>query len=787
MHTEILEINQDKCVVCQVETRLSFKPLVEHLQERLKTEHPIKAQFYKFLLEKLSELQATDYIVKVADLERYQEMLVLIYTILTPLVASEKEFFWAMSTPVPDKIFFSTDAFYNFYTNNAEVAHVEGFEETDHIEKKQLQFIYQLILKRFYNFTSVFKDEKVLTYTDPVSHLNKYFSIHADTSFINIFVDGELPVLDFEKIGEQMHEGRELEILADILPLHHFRLEGFTILTLTDITMTRAIDNLRSVLVEHADERAAYPLVIQSLKTLAGNAEIEFGIMPFLTLNDKLVFDSDDCKDSVLMDAASKAGIADEVMYALVEEYRKNPRPIIYTKITDEKAVDNVMLRIIKQAGICAYTLIPIYYNKKLSGAMELHSTKELIIDEVLLSKLQRALPLLAQLFQYSIDRFNSAIDSILKDKFTALQPSVQWKFNEVALNYLRGLKNSDRLPTIDTVVFENMYPLFGAIDIRNSTIERNIALQEDLSQLLNTLCDALVAVKKHVDMNLIDKLIYNVKEWKVRISDYTNSNDEVMLRAFLDNEVDPLLKHIRSGHPATAAVINEYFNSVREESGIAYQKRRELEASMQLINTSVSHYLEKAQAMLQKSYPCYFSKFRTDGVEYDIYIGQSIAPEMPFNEVYLKNLRLWQIRSMVEIARLTAGLSKNMIKPLHTTHMIFIHSNPINISFRNDERRFDVEGAYNIRYEVVKKRIDKVLVKGTAERLTQPGKIALVYFNQNEAGEYLEYIQYLQEQGYLTGAVEQLDLEELQGVSGLKALRATVNYTDAELPEAID
>ncbi|MCC8409039.1 hypothetical protein LJ707_08860 [Mucilaginibacter sp. UR6-1] len=781
MHTEILEINQDQCVVCQVETRLSFKPLVNHLKERLKTEHPIKAQFYKFLLEKLSELEADDYIVRVADIEKHQETLVLIYTILTPLVASEKEFFWAMSTPVPDKIFFSTDAFYDFYTNNAEVAHVDGYEEEDHIQKKQLQFIYQLILKRFYNFTSLFKDEKILNYTDPVTHISKYYSIHADTSFIDIFVDGELPVLDFETIGEQMHEGNELEILVKLLPLNLFRLEGFTILTLTDITMTRAIDNLRSILVEHTDERTAYPQVIQSLKTLAGNDEIEFGIMPFLTINDKLVFDSDECKDSVLLDAASEAGIADEVMYALVEEYRKNPRPIIYTKITDEKAVDNVMLRIVKKAGICAYTLIPIYYNKKLAGAMELHSKKELIIDEVLLSKLQRAIPLLAQLFQYSIDRFNSAIDAILKDKFTALQPSVQWKFNEVALNYLKGLKNNDRIPVIDTVVFEDMYPLFGAIDIRNSTIERNIALQEDLKQLLNVLCETLKAVKEHVDMSLIDKLIYNVGEWQVRISEYTNANDEVMLRAFLDSEVDPLLKHIRTGHPATAAVINGYFSSVREESGIAYQRRRELETSMQLINTSVSHYLEKAQAMLQKSYPCYFSKFRTDGVEYDIYIGQSIAPEMPFNNVYLKNLRLWQIRSMVEIARLTAGLSKKMVKPLYTTHMIFIHSNPINISFRNDERRFDVEGAYNIRYEVVKKRIDKVLIKGTTERLTQPGKVALVYFNQQEAGEYLEYIQYLQEQGFLTGEVEQLELEELQGVSGLKAIRAAVKYIDTE------
>ena len=115
----------------------------------------------------------------------------------------------------------------------------------------------------------------------------------------------------------------------------------------------------------------------------------------------------------------------------------------------------------------------------------------------------------------------------------------------------------------------------------------------------------------------------------------------------------------------------------------------------------------------------------------------------------------------------------------LETTHLIFIHSNAIDISFRNDERRFDVEGAYNIRYEVVKKRIDKVLIKGKDERLTQPHKIAMVYFNLEEAKEYIEYIKYMQVQGYLNDDLEQVELDELQGVSGLKALRVGVKYLD--------
>jgi hypothetical protein len=63
-----------------------------------------------------------------------------------------------------------------------------------------------------------------------------------------------------------------------------------------------------------------------------------------------------------------------------------------------------------------------------------------------------------------------------------------------------------------------------------------------------------------------------------------------------------------------------------------------------------------------------------------------------------------------------------------------------------------------------------------THERLTQPGKIALVYSNQKEVQEYQEYIAFLQNKNMLTPDVEMLDLEELQGINGLKAVRVTIN-----------
>jgi hypothetical protein len=207
------------------------------------------------------------------------------------------------------------------------------------------------------------------------------------------------------------------------------------------------------------------------------------------------------------------------------------------------------------------------------------------------------------------------------------------------------------------------------------------------------------------------------------------------------------------------------------------YHHRKEYEQSIGRINDTLAHFIDKEQAAAQKVYPHYFERYVTDGVEFNIYMGQSLTPRRKFDEIYLRNMKMWQLSVLAKAARITSHLERHLPHPLHTTQLILAHSIPLTISFRIAERKFDVDGAYNIRYEIIKKRIDKVRIKETNERLTQPGKIGIVYSQAKDATEYMEYIEFLQNQKLLKPGVEQLDLEELQGVIGLKALRVDVNF----------
>ena len=762
-------------------TKLSFKKFIEHVKCRLKTEQSIRTKFYRYVLKKFElhpELSGT---ISFEETKKYNELLELIYSSLLPFISDENKSLWGLCMPLLPRIFYGTNSLYELLIDKR-----TGKLRSDAISpmnnetmyKQRIEMVYSFMLERLYNIPSILKYELIHCFIDDETHLQKYYRLNIDPRFIDVKVNGGLPELNFETFQLHLNDNTSTEFLKQLIPLSLFSFEGFSVITLTDVTEEYAIEIIKDSILNrtaHNDD-FYYDRVIQSLKTLCGCSAIEFGLMPMLRINGKLIFNAETCLHSILIEKARMHGIGESAYLTAAEKYSEDPKPIFFRTITEEDQRRQIYLKILKQNGIQSYAMLPVFYNEALAGILEVFTKEENLLNDKIIANLDTVIPLLSQLMQNSIDEFDTRIDNIIKEKFTSLQPAVYWKFNEAAWHYFKDSHAKKNKAEMETVYFKNVYPLYGAFDIRNSTIERNNAFRADLKTQFDILVETLTVLKQHFNLGLIDEKIFECKEWMSTISGYLSANDEINLNTFLTKDINSFLLHFMENHAESEDLVNAYFQSIDPATGAAYENMRALETSMKMINATINNRLEQFKDDLQKFYPCYFEKIRTDGIEYDIYLGQSIAPEKPFDILYLNNLHLWQLTSMAEIAKLTNALLPQLPKPLYTTQLIFAHANTIDISFRNDERRFDVEGAYNTGYQVIKKRIDKVLIRNTNERLTQPGKIALVYFNNMDADEYIKYIYYLQEQNILNGDLEQLELEELQGVSGLRALRVGVN-----------
>ncbi|MRG45134.1 GAF domain-containing protein [Chitinophaga sp. SYP-B3965] len=755
----------------QIDTALSFKPFMTFLQKRIAEEKTVKVDFFKKILEKFEAANLPDELT-IPQLYEHTELLEYLYASMAPMFSTEEETLWALWVPVHPTIVYGTESFYTVLQSRKTDLINRSLED---YRKDRIDMIYSFILKRFYNYHSPLKNEQYHAYQNDESGLLQYYTVHINTEFIEATAKGPLPELNFGKLHAHLTQNTGTEYLESILPLELFKFRGISVSTIQDVTAEKAVTNITKIRLNRkaGNDEEIYKSVIQSLKTLVCNSKIEFDIFPFLRVNGKMVYGFGRGGTGILYETWGDQRLTPETFQYQASSYAANPNSFFSRDVAKESLREFSFLQTFVNKGVRSLALMPVFHNGVLVGVLAMHTWAPESFDEKTFAKLEPAITPLGQLMQIYIDAFNLEIDNIIKEKFTSIQPSVQWKFNEIAWDYLYRKKKDPSITETAPIRFTTVYPLYGAIDIRNSTVERNQAIQADLEHQLKKLGDLFAEAQSYHRSTLLDGMIFSSKTWLQTVGqEQLTTTEEGNVTYFLQVESVEYLQYLATEEPKAKTIIDSYLKTIAE---VTDSNKQALDQSMTLLNNSINKYLESEQEQLQAAYPCYFEKFRTDGIEYDIYIGQSIAPDRPFSHFHLKGIRLWQLTSMANIARLTKSMLPDMPKALHTTQLIFLHNNTIDISFRTDERKFDVEGAYNIRYEMIKKRIDKVHIRHTEERLTQPDKIALIYFNDKDVEDYLPYIHYLQGEKVLDSEVETLELEDLQGLTGLKALRVTV------------
>lgn len=780
MKAQLLNLVDPNAPFKEIHSTISIVPFVRFLKEKIPAGSGVRAQQLQSVLDRIEAFPGWDEEIDPEQIGRYQEIMELIHITLSAPVMDEHQEYWALAVPFKPELFFGTTALYDFMMNgagnvNKNVVNQESLEEK---EKSRLSTMYSLVLQKLYGFSIAEPNHIIHHFKDEATGLNKYFRLDFDTRFVDVRYEGILPEINFENIrlGEDNKYGA-LDVMQQFLPLDNMYFSGFSMIRIKDVTDQYIIEHIKDVIVNLSPGQMVYSDITAGLKELMGNNFLDVSLMPVIKVNGKLVTNCFEGMDKSMQQTCSRYNMPMQGYIDSIERFAKSPEIIFRKNVSQVLEGEDALFGILREIGVEGLMVLPIFFQKQLVGILTVYSRQKDALNERMLNALEPAIPLLEQLLQTTIDDFQITLDNAVKEKFTSLQPSVEWRFNEVAFEYLQHKKNDPRAE-VSQVYFSDVYPLYGAVDIRNSTLERNNALRSDMQRQLELLISVLDRMRDHRELGLTNEMIYKSRKWLAQISDFISSDDEFRLNVFFEEDVTPFLLHFRQTYAGTRDMIDKYFIAIGP-TGQAHTNRRALEESLQMLNRTIGNLLEQMNIEIQATYPCYFEKFRSDGVEYDIYIGQSITPDKEYHPLYLKNLRLWQLNSMAIIAKLTRALQAELPKKLETTQLIFVHANTIDISFRNDEHRFDVEGAYNIRYEMIKKRIDKVLIKDSNERLTQPGKIALVYFQPKDVEEYLSHIHYLQDQQILADEIEFLELEELQGVNGLKALRVTVLMDD--------
>jgi hypothetical protein len=763
-----------------IHSRLSFKPLVKALKKSIAEGNPGVQKLYGHVLSEID--LHPDLLEPIEDLGKlipHTDLIEELLASIFPPTSSTQENLYAISLPFKFQTVYTSRLFHHLFIKpGTNEVNVPDSAIGESLNKEKMEFAYGMILRKYCGYHYPETTGWVHPYHDPHTGLTKYMELKIDTRFVDVNPSGEMPELPNSLICQRSNHVLKLEELIEQIPLDKFIFEGLSIVRVHDVTEQEVISRIKNTLINInvMSDASVYVRLENYIQSLIALKDVKIGITPFFKINNHYVYSDLHNNNSLLFRHFRTSAEKDDVSDSCKLLFRENDQPVVFETL-DEKALSEVeYLQYYYMEGGRSLIICPLKQKGELLGILEIMSESPGLLKHTHVTKIDSAIHLFTLGLEKTLESLNTQIDRVIKKQFTAVQPAVEWKFTDVALNFIvnRSKKEDTK---IERIAFNDVYPLYGSIDIRNSSTERSHAIQLDFIEQLQLAQKVVKKVQSDMPFPLLQEIEFKIEKYIGSASDVLQSDEEMSIREFMQGQVVSIFNHLHGTQPSVKNEIELYFSSIDPQVGMLYHHRKEYEQSISKINDTLARFIDKEQQAAQKVYPHYFERYVTDGLEFNIYIGQSISPRKKFDEIYLRNLKMWQLTVLAKAARVTHALENQLPHSLRTTQLILAHSQPLSISFRTEERKFDVDGAYNIRYEIVKKRIDKVRIKDSNERLTQPGMIGIVYSQPREATEYMEYIEFLQSQKLLKEHVDQYELEELQGVSGLKALRVAVNF----------
>jgi hypothetical protein len=755
---------------------ISFDKLLRQYDEMARSDNAVLASHAKLVLEAQQPYpELREGFTDVAKLETYKDAIAIVLQDSFSNVLSNNEI-KAATLPYDDVIFNASSRFQKILKNAG-----PGFKPVIRNSYNGGDYLMTatVILKFYYGVKLDFSRPLYYDIPDSEGVMHQYRVLY-NADFMEVFPTEHSKELSEEDIDELLEQPDDVELWMSKIPPDSFLAKGFVISNMFDVTNEHAISEIKSELIA-SDKRGSDTFMTDLQGTFRSFFKMRDLKVGFITYNHKedqlekvygkgiesyLLNGKEQMKSENALCTGCYEKLLQDKQYYVIPDVEK------HYKLSEGKPP----FKGLYEQGVKSAIFAPIASDGKLLGILEIVSFKKGELNGVNATKLLDVMPYIVSAVTRSKIEEENLIDAIIQHECTTVHSSVLWKFQEEARRFIID-DLEGRQPSFKEVVFKEVFPLYGQVDIKDSSKARNGAIQRDLMIQLSEISGVLNLAFEKNQLPIYEELIFRVEGHIEEIKEVLHTNSEQAIFDFVKEEIQPVFNHLKKINRGLRKEIERYESKIDSGTESYYDHRRNYDESVMRTNKRLAAIIDKRQEDAQLMFPHYFERYKTDGVEHNMYIGDSISEDLPFQPLYLNNLRLWQLQVMCEMENAYYGLKPELPVKLDVTSLILVYNTSLSIRFRMDEKRFDVDGTYNARYEVIKKRIDKSYIKGTDERLTQAGKLCIVYSQKKDEVEYLRYVRYLKSKGYFTDNIDVVELEGLQGVSGLKAIRAEVLY----------
>ena len=744
---------------------------IEQLVNELESSESYQNEF-KLIVDYIKETMPF-LIDGVENIEDFETSLVDIAPILEKVMPKPlmRNTLKAISFPLSNKFYFPSD-------DLKAIIEDQGTKITTNFDNVSDDNFYKLcccfILSKYYNL-NIELDHTNLLEVDSGEGYLKYLTILYNFEYLEMKPVEPKFEISNEQIEDLLNNYEDTALWKKTFPIESWIVKGIVLATLFDSTSFIALSNLKTRLLTYRESPDQINQEVKNyLKSIFKVSDLEIGFSSFNSdINSIVDFQFPIMTKSMVLNAKKKVYTGNLFCKKAENSHDFNDYFVI-TNATSfaQKNPNDELVQNLMNNGFYSMIMYPLRKNGEFLGVLEIVSSQKGVFNRVNANQIKEILPLIEEsIFRY-YNEFDHQVNSFIQTEYTSLHPSVEWKFKKQAKEVLLNPNSSSKKSQIS---FKDVYPMYGETDVRNSSFIRNQCMKIDYQNQLRFLihvCNELFARSNNVKfLDYIDQL----ETFLERIENVDKIYFEREIFEFISIKIHPEIPNYI--HENDQSVIAEYLKKLDNITGLYYVERKKFDVSIFRLNKLLSTKLDLYQTDAQSIFPHYFERFKTDGVDFNLYIGKTISPNLKFSYHIVKEIRFWQLQAMIAMEQQYDEIKNDLPINLDVASLILASNLTLDITFKMDEKRFDVDGYNNAKYEIIKKRINKAFVKGSDERINMPKKLCIIYTDDVLKSEYLVYLNKLIDLNYLKNDIEFLEVEEMQGIGGLLAIGVSINY----------
>ncbi|GAB4243133.1 MAG: hypothetical protein Tsb0034_20870 [Ekhidna sp.] len=559
--------------------QVSFFKLIEKLEEQ-SGQGDERATYAKELLkevEKFPELR--NGISDVSKLKNYKESIDKLSRVLFPEVLTTNEI--KILTPP----FYFEPIYASARFKNIVEASGEPFSFTMKDVDEDLFYMYCcfFIMASYYGYPIMGATPQMLEIANKQQGFSRVYKmlINADMSeFTPTDKAVDITQSDYEEL---VNNFGDIKLWKEKFPPNSWIMKGLNIVNLVDVTTDQSINTITSNLLVKSPD--AFEKISWSLKRMLNNVDLAVGV---ISMQDGMLTPMDHSEvESILLKEGEFLNCEDDLCEHSLDFLFNKKEPFV---VTDAELFyqlsDSGLSKKILKNGFMSYIIAPVVHEGELLGFLELGAKKKFDLHRGVLAMLDQVLPILAMAKKRFQTEAQNLVEAIIQQECTTIHTSVKWRFEEEAKKFMiRQLAGES--PEFSDIVFDQLYPLYGQLDIKGSSERRNEAVCSDLIKQLSGVRKILEKAHEKMPMPAYEELLFRLGLFQSELEKELKAGSEHRIMTFLDEDVYPVFRFLHRKEASVRKLIDSYYKMLDADTRTVYEERRKYDSSVnRIINT---------------------------------------------------------------------------------------------------------------------------------------------------------------------------------------------------------